>query len=244
MRQIAIAALLMIPTLSESWAEELPINCLYEKTAGQAIATCKIKNTSERAIAKIEYQIEVVSIGREVPWGSATGEIDIPGGIEPAEELTLGFPAPSLPQRAPAEGIKVSVTAARYVAVDGSTILAYPPEAAPVTLKASVGMSGEEEEAFAAALKACWNVGALSSEAMRTNVTVQVNMREDGRPVAASIKMVSYSGGSAEAARQAYEAARRAILRCGSTGLPLPTEKFASWQHLTITFSPSGLQIP
>lgn len=108
MRQIAIAALLLIPTPSGSWAEGLPISCLYEKTAGQAVATCKIKNTSERAIAKIEYQIEVVSIGREVPWGSATGEIDIPGGIEPAEELTLGFPAPSLPQRAPAEGIKAS----------------------------------------------------------------------------------------------------------------------------------------
>lgn len=63
----------------------------------------------------------------------------------------------------------------------------------------------------------CWNVGALSTEAMKISVTVAFEVK-DGMPVAASVRMVSSTGGSKGAVRQAFEAARRAVLRCGARG--------------------------
>ncbi|ETD92089.1 hypothetical protein U713_00140 [Rhodobacter capsulatus YW2] len=100
-----------------------------------------------------------------------------------------------------------------------------------------------EKEALIVDVKACWNVGALSSEAMRTTVTVRVDMQENGKPVVSSIKMIEATGGSDAAARQAFEAARRAIVRCGSDGFPLPAEKFGWWQQIEIVFNPTKMRM-
>ncbi|MGR3684765.1 MAG: energy transducer TonB, partial [Paracoccaceae bacterium] len=40
------------------------------------------------------------------------------------------------------------------------------------------------------------------------------------------------------AARQAFEAAKRAIIRCGSRGYDLPQEKYSQWQDIEMTFDP------
>ena len=71
-------------------------------------------------------------------------------------------------------------------------------------------MTQGERDALRVAVQQCWNVGSLSSEALRTTVVVSVEMSQDGRPDSGSIRMVSSSGGG-EAAKQAFEAARRAI---------------------------------
>jgi hypothetical protein len=100
-----------------------------------------------------------------------------------------------------------------------------------------------EREALIVAVKGCWNVGALSTDALRTIVTVGVTMSEDGKPDAGSVRMVSFEGGDETAARQAFEAGRRAILRCGRDGFPLPPEKYAQWREIEITFDPSTMRL-
>lgn len=50
-------------------------------------------------------------------------------------------------------------------------------------------------------------------------------MLADGKLDTASIRQVSALGGSGDAVRQAYEAARRAIIRCGARGFDLPANK-------------------
>jgi len=76
-------------------------------------------------------------------------------------------------------------------------------------------MTAGEKDALRVAVNACWNVGALSMEALRTTVTVGFSVGQDGVPDAGSIALVDAAGGSDTATRQAYEAARRAIIsRC------------------------------
>ncbi|NNK78019.1 MAG: energy transducer TonB, partial [Litoreibacter sp.] len=41
----------------------------------------------------------------------------------------------------------------------------------------------------------------------------------------------------------AYEAARRALIRCGARGYNLPVDKFAQWQDVEITFNPERMRI-
>ncbi|MEO0665673.1 MAG: energy transducer TonB, partial [Pseudomonadota bacterium] len=62
-------------------------------------------------------------------------------------------------------------------------------------------------------------------------------------PVTNSIRLVSSSGGSAQAAQQAFEAGRRAIIRCGVDGFDLPPEKYEQWKEIEITFNPEQMRI-
>ena len=100
-----------------------------------------------------------------------------------------------------------------------------------------------EKEGLRVAVQQCWNVGSLSSEALATTVVVGVSMSEDGRPITASIKMLGSSGGSNSAAQQAFEAARRAIIRCGADGYKLPPEKYDQWRDIEMTFNPEKMRI-
>ncbi|MBO4169599.1 cell envelope biogenesis protein TolA [Cereibacter azotoformans] len=100
-----------------------------------------------------------------------------------------------------------------------------------------------EKDAFRIAVQQCWNVGALSTEALATTVTVAMSMRQDGTPDAGSIRMIESRGGTDAGARQAFEAARRAIIRCGTRGFPLPPEKYDQWREVEMEFDPNGMRM-
>lgn len=103
-------------------------------------------------------------------------------------------------------------------------------------------LTGSEKDALRVSVGKCWNVGSLSTDALATTVVVAVDMEQSGKPVTGSIKMVSFSGGSERGARQAFEAARRAIIRCGARGFPLPVEKYGEWRDIEMVFNPEGMQ--
>lgn len=104
-------------------------------------------------------------------------------------------------------------------------------------------LTSGETDAFRVSVQRCWNVGSLSTEAMRTTVVVFVSVAQDGVPDAGSIRMVDFSGGTDAAANQAYEAARRAIIRCGASGFPLPADKFDQWREMELVFNPDGMRL-
>ena len=101
-------------------------------------------------------------------------------------------------------------------------------------------MSGSEIEGLRLAINKCWNVGQLSSAAMRITVMMRVEMSENGKPV--SVEMTGFEGGSAEDAARAFEAGKRAVNRCSGEGYDLPPEKYAEWSVLNLEFDPSGMR--
>ncbi|MEM7719626.1 MAG: energy transducer TonB [Pseudomonadota bacterium] len=103
-------------------------------------------------------------------------------------------------------------------------------------------LTGGEREGLRVAISRCWNVGSLSTDALGTTVVVAVEMEQTGRPITGSIRLVTSSGGSATGERQAFEAARRAIIRCGTQGFGLPAEKYDQWREIEMTFNPEGMQ--
>ncbi len=104
-------------------------------------------------------------------------------------------------------------------------------------------MTGGEKDALVIAVKQCWNVGSLSTDALNTVVTVGVTMEPSGKPVSGSIRMIGFEGGSEASAKLAYEAGRRAIIRCGQNGFPLPPEKYDQWKDVEITFDPEKMRM-
>lgn len=102
-------------------------------------------------------------------------------------------------------------------------------------------LTGAERDNLRIAVRDCWNVGSLSTAAKETVVTVFVSLDRDGRPDTGSIRMVGFRDGTEATARQAFEAARRAIIRCGNNGFPLPVEKYEQWREIEMTFNLDGV---
>lgn len=152
-------------------------------------------------------------------------------------------PTPPTPTAAPAPdpdptdaptGTNAAIAAALNEALAGDATPAPAPTDPPLT-------QGERDDLIVA-VGTCWNVGSLSSEALRTTVVVAVTMTEDAKPVSSTIRLISFSGGSESAAQQAFQAARRAILRCGGSGYDLPAEKYGQWREIEMTFNPEKMQ--
>ena len=101
-------------------------------------------------------------------------------------------------------------------------------------------LSQGEKDGFRVAVEQCWNRGSLSTEASRTTVSVRFSMARNGTVEKSSLRMIGHDGGSDAAAKQAYEAARRAILMCEKGGYKLPPEKYNRWSDVIIDFNASG----
>jgi hypothetical protein len=91
------------------------------------------------------------------------------------------------------------------------------------------------------AVSGCWIVD-VGSEASTVTVTIAFEMGQDRR-VAGDVRLVSASGGSPGAQDAAFQAARRAVLRCQSEGYPLPPDKFDTWRSMEMTFDPSSMAL-
>ncbi|AZV77180.1 energy transducer TonB [Parasedimentitalea marina] len=117
----------------------------------------------------------------------------------------------------------------------GADVITPEPSGPPLT-------SGEKD-ALRISVSNCWNVGSLSTDALGTTVVVGVSLSQDGKPDVGSIRMLSSTGGSSTAAKQAFEAARRAIIRCGAKGFQLPPEKYGQWRDIEMTFNPERMRI-
>lgn len=154
-------------------------------------------------------------------------EAETPAAAAEAE----ASPTPEEDSIADAVAAAVSEAEAEPAGNDGTVENAGPP------------MTDGEKDALRVAVQACWNVGSLSSDALLTTVTVGVTVAQDGIPDVGSIRMIGFDGGTEASARQAYEAARRAIIRCGATGFQLPPDKYEQWRNIEMEFNPERMRI-
>ena len=115
---------------------------------------------------------------------------------------------------------------------------------APGTGTAASGppLTSGEKDAMRVAVKQCWVVDNGAPWATVV-VTIGFELSQDGRVVDGSIRMVDATGGDDAAIRTAFEAGRRAILRCQNQGYPLPPEKYEQWKRTEIVFDPSKMRL-
>lgn len=111
------------------------------------------------------------------------------------------------------------------------------PNAAP---SAAVTGAPDWATALRHAVAACWNTGALSPEARATVVTLRVGFDAEARPLPDGITLRAGAPVS-PAARETYASARRALIRCGAAGYPLPPADRALWQVMDLTFDPAAM---
>lgn len=101
-------------------------------------------------------------------------------------------------------------------------------------------MTSSEREGLRVAVNACWNVDP-GSVAARVIVEVGFGLDPSGK-VSGEVRLLG-SDGDKSATQTAFQAARRAILRCQKGGYDLPAEKYDQWKDVVITFDPSGMRL-
>ncbi len=169
-----------------------------------------------------------------------------PAKPQPAAEPAPEDPAPAVTETAAAEDPPqedAAVAAALEEALAGEA--SDTPAAGAGEAVNGPPMTSGEKDALVIAVKQCWNVGSLSTDALGTVVTIGVSMERDGRPVASSVRLIASQGGDDRAVQQAFEAGRRAILnpRCSRDGFPLPPEKYEQWREVEIDFNPEKMRM-
>lgn len=178
---------------------------------------------------------------RQTAPPEATTEI-----VTEAEEADVAPEASIRPRSRPARPVQTADApepAPETPSTDDAVIAALQPqETAAPAAPSGPPLTGGERDALRVSVQRCWNVGSLSTDALGTTVTLAVEMGRDGRPDTGSIRMIGFEGGSQAAAQQAYEAARRAVIRCGAAGFPLPVEKYDHWRDIEMTFNPEGMR--
>jgi hypothetical protein len=78
---------------------------------------------------------------------------------------------------------------------------------------------------------------------MRTTVVVGFSLSQEGVPDTGSIRLVEIIEGTEAGADLAFEAARRAIIRCGRNGYDLPQESYDHWRNIEAVFNPDGMRM-
>ncbi|GFE65385.1 energy transducer TonB [Litoreibacter roseus] len=130
-------------------------------------------------------------------------------------------------------------------AINSAVAEAAQQDNAAPTLSGASGppLTSGERDGFRLGIQRCWNVGALGTDALQVVVVVAFDMEPDGKPNIGSINLLSSTGGSGAAVNRAYEAARRAIIRCGAQGYDLPSDKYDQWREVEVTFNAARGQI-
>lgn len=101
-------------------------------------------------------------------------------------------------------------------------------------------MTGSEKNGLKLAVQKCWNVPAGLRDANTLKVTLAAELTPSGDIINSSIRLIEPSQAPDGRYQQAYEAGRRALIRCAPYS-DLPREKFAQWRNIEVVFNPEGM---
>jgi hypothetical protein len=113
---------------------------------------------------------------------------------------------------------------------------------APAVTSLPVGppLTSGEKDGLRLAVQRCWNVPAGLRDAQELKVVLAAELGADGAVINASIRLIEPSPAPDARFQQAFEAGRRALIRC-SPYSDLPRDKFGQWRNIEVVFNPEGM---
>jgi len=123
---------------------------------------------------------------------------------------------------------------------DEGAVAAALAEAIGKTAISEAHFTEVEEETLRVAVQKCWVVD-IGSPAAHVTVSIGMQMMPNGKVRPGSLRLVSSQGGTDSATKIAFQAARRAILRCQKGGYAVP-ESIVNDTELVMTFNPQRMR--
>ncbi|MHA3977733.1 hypothetical protein ACW9UR_08635 [Halovulum sp. GXIMD14794] len=115
-----------------------------------------------------------------------------------------------------------------------------PPSSVTQDLPVGPPLTQGEKDALRLSVQRCWNVPAGLPNATDLRVVVAVELSPNGQ-IVGQPRLIEPADANRPEIRVAFEAARRALLRCQGSGYELPQDKFAQWKNLEVAFDPKGM---
>jgi hypothetical protein len=85
----------------------------------------------------------------------------------------------------------------------------------------------------------CWNVSSLNDDALQSTISVEFEVDETSKPKAPTLNVLTSNAPTKAAELQMYEAARRAIIRCGTGGY----KELAAGDKAIVTFNTELMRV-
>ncbi len=101
-------------------------------------------------------------------------------------------------------------------------------------------ITNAEKEGLRLAVQRCWVVPAGVRDAGELRVVLAARLEPDGSVISGSIKLIEPSPAPDARFQAAYDAGRRALLRCAPYS-DLPRDKYARWRDIEVVFDPKGM---
>ncbi len=165
-----------------------------------------------------------------------------PAPTAPAQTATPRPTPPADPPPDPQRDIQSAVAAAVAAGATPPTQPSVTAPSAPATTSLPIGqpLTGSERDGLRLAVQRCWNVPAGLRDAQELRVVVGAELQADGGIISSSIRLVEPNPAPDARFQQAYEAGRRALIRCAPY-TSLPRDKFAQWRNIEVVFNPEGM---
>lgn len=219
------------PVAERSEPDQAETTAEAETAAPEAAAprlVTEAETPSGSTNTSLRPQLRPTPPARPTPAATQTTETQTAASTQPAETpQTETAPTPSDDQ---ADAIAAAVAAAAATPTPSSA-----PQGPPLT--------GGEIEGFKLEINRCWNFDPAGLSA-NVEVTVAFNLTENGMVEGNDVRLIGSQGGEGASVQAAFDAARRAVLRCAieNGGYDLPVEKYSEWQEVNAIFDSSGVR--
>ena len=218
---------------------EVNLDDLRQEAAIPDDLSAPVAPPKEEASAPEAASREIVTEAEEMPSFAPQQSARPPKrpAAPPQPEVTAPEPEP-LPEPKPEvdptpEPMRRAETEAAVAAALADAIGETAPTGPPLTQT--------EEDTLRVAVQKCWVVD-IGSPAANVTVVLGMQMTPEGKVKPGSLRLVSSQGGADSAEKTAFQAARRAVLRCQKGGYNLPTEKYEHWREIEMTFNPEKMR--
>ncbi len=101
-------------------------------------------------------------------------------------------------------------------------------------------LTSSERNGLVLAVQQCWNVPVGVQDAGDLVVVLSVELARDGS-LAGNPRLIDPAGTPQGTVRQAFEAGRRALIRCAPYALP--ADKYEQWRQLEVVFNPKTMVV-
>lgn len=208
----------------------------------------------ERIAPRGEVEVAPAPIEAEAPKGAAPEPESSPEAVLPDRvdlAMAQSLPPRARPKREPEpnfpppqpEASDLQSTIESLVA--GATAPTLPTSSAVTPASPAAGAEGAplsagERDGLRLAVQACWIVPAGLRDAEELRVVLGAELTVQGDVISSSVQLIEPDPIPDDRFRQAYEAGRRALIRC-SPYTDLPREKFAQWRNIEVVFNPEGM---
>ncbi len=181
-----------------------------------------VEETAEEAAST-----EIITEPKQEEVASAAPSRSVRPRVRPSQPAAQPDPTPT-----PSESTDDAVTAALEAAAAAASETPRAPSGPPLTQG--------EQDGLRVAVQECWVVD-VGSRAADVTVVVGLSLDQSGK-IQGDVRLIDATGGDQGAVQTAFQAARRAVLRCQKNGYDLPIDKYDHWRDVEITFNPENMR--